>query len=433
MKKYIIYTTILVITLIAFSKAVSSVHAQTVSDDSNSSANVPTTIGSDSSVETPVTNGSNDIEAPVTPVTGADNGSGTASGISANGTDNGNGGTSGIPTNGTDNGNGGTSGIPTNSGDNSTGGGTSPFPSYSVVTAIDSGSGTITCGDSACPSPVTSGTSITFTASPDSGYTFASWGGACSQATSSTCTLVINGDESVSANFTATPATPSNNSTGGSGGFVGGGSSSFGGNSIVPSVAASPTTVATAPVVINSCPLLTSYLQFGKSNNASDVTKLQAFLKESQGINVAINGVFDQQTENAVRAFQAKYLSQVMGPWGVKQPSGYVYITTVKKINELACNASLTLSPSELAIIDAYKEQVEKNAAAAASAPTVESTPTVSVPASPVIIPTETSSTDATDLAPVVGQNGTGTSANTAAVVNAGGFQRFWNFIKSIF
>jgi peptidoglycan hydrolase-like protein with peptidoglycan-binding domain len=91
------------------------------------------------------------------------------------------------------------------------------------------------------------------------------------------------------------------------------------------------------------------------------VAKLQAFLKDSQGLNVTVNGIFDQQTYNAVKDFQQKYLSDVMGPWGSTQTSGYVYITTEKKINELACNTSLTLSPEELTIINAYKSQQGQN------------------------------------------------------------------------
>jgi len=207
----------------------------------------------------------------------------------------------------------------------------------------------------------------------------------------------------------------------GVGSYSSGGSSSSGGGFANPFLLTS----TTSPVVINSCPLLTSYLQFGKANDASQVTKLQAFLTESQGLNVNVNGTFDLQTENAVRAFQSKYLAQVMGPWGATQPSGYVYITTEKKINELACNTTLTLDPSEMAIINAYKSQQNQNSGAS----TVGTTAGATVAAPSV----GTSTATTTTLAPVVGQNGVGAAANTAAAINSSGFQRFWNFVKSLF
>jgi len=115
------------------------------------------------------------------------------------------------------------------------------------------------------------------------------------------------------------------------------------------------------------------------------------------------NGIFDQQTENAVRAFQSKYMSDVMGPWGATQSSGYVYITTLKKVNEIACNTSLTLSPSELAIVNAYKDQQNQNS-------NVTGTPG-SINAS-------------TTLNSEIGQNGTSSNAITAA---AGSFADAWN------
>ena len=97
-------------------------------------------------------------------------------------------------------------------------------------------------------------------------------------------------------------------------------------------------------------------MQFGANNNGAQVALLQAFLKNSQGFDVNVTGLFDAQTLAAVRAFQTKYLADTMGPWGANQSSGYVYITTTKKINEIACNSPLTLSAADMAIINAYKD-----------------------------------------------------------------------------
>lgn len=85
-----------------------------------------------------------------------------------------------------------------------------PPPAGSFTLSVSkSGSGTITsspsginCG-STCGANYTSGTSVTLTESPSSGYTFSSWGGSCS-GSGTTCTVSMTGTKSVSATFTST-------------------------------------------------------------------------------------------------------------------------------------------------------------------------------------------------------------------------------------
>jgi uncharacterized repeat protein (TIGR02543 family) len=69
-----------------------------------------------------------------------------------------------------------------------------------------SGSG-ISC-PGACSASYDSGTSVTLTETPASGYTFSGWGGACS-GVSSTCTISMTEAKSVSASFTVNPPPPS--------------------------------------------------------------------------------------------------------------------------------------------------------------------------------------------------------------------------------
>ena len=57
----------------------------------------------------------------------------------------------------------------------------------------------LNCG-SACSAKFNSGTAVTLTATPPAGKTFASWGGACS-GTATTCTVTVNSNLSVQANF----------------------------------------------------------------------------------------------------------------------------------------------------------------------------------------------------------------------------------------
>ena len=187
--------------------------------------------------------------------------------------------------------------------------------------------------------------------------------------------------------------------------------SSFGGGSSSGSSFGSTTTNSLSLAsTTTSCPLITTYMTFGGNNNASDVSKLQAYLKNIEGLNVDVNGVYDQKTVDAVKAFQDKYHNDTMGPWGAALASGRVYITTLKKINQLACSSALTLSADELAIINSYKNGVATG---------------TSTPGS---IGQGTQGT----TTPEVGTNGTN-GANTAAAANAPVLQRFWNFLKNIF
>lgn len=81
-----------------------------------------------------------------------------------------------------------------------------PAPTKFVLTATASGSGTITsaaaginCG-AACGGSYPSGTSITLTATPTNGSTFAGWSGACTG--TGPCTVAMTATRSVTATFT---------------------------------------------------------------------------------------------------------------------------------------------------------------------------------------------------------------------------------------
>jgi uncharacterized repeat protein (TIGR02543 family) len=91
-----------------------------------------------------------------------------------------------------------------------------PTPTNGNITSSPAG---INCGSgsSTCSATFTSGSPVTLTATPSTGYTFAGWSGDCSSCgTSTTCRINITADKTCSANFTA--------SGGGSGGGCGSGS-----------------------------------------------------------------------------------------------------------------------------------------------------------------------------------------------------------------
>ncbi len=97
-----------------------------------------------------------------------------------------------------------------------------------------------------------------------------------------------------------------------------------------------------------SCSYLNSYLNIKWNNNPVEVLKLQSFLKNNENMSdVTLNGIYDNQTFEAVSKFQTRYSDEIIKPWG-DTPKGFVYILTKKKINELYCGSEfkfpLTLS-----------------------------------------------------------------------------------------
>jgi hypothetical protein len=103
-----------------------------------------------------------------------------------------------------------------------------------------------------------------------------------------------------------------------------------------------------------SCSYVNAYLKKGAQNDPTQVARLQAFLRGvERDETVSVNGTFDDATYNAVVKFQEKYKEDVLAPWGVDAPTGYVYITTKRKINEIFCSTKIALTAEEEAIIAA--------------------------------------------------------------------------------
>lgn len=102
--------------------------------------------------------------------------------------------------------------------------------------------------------------------------------------------------------------------------------------------------------------LITGYLGMGHTNDTGEVSKLQTFLNTEMGSGLPVTGIFGALTKAAVQAFQLKYATDILAPWigmpgsditDLDDATGYVYITTQRKINQLSCG-SLELPPLEL-------------------------------------------------------------------------------------
>lgn len=134
------------------------------------------------------------------------------------------------------------------------------------------------------------------------------------------------------------------------------------GDSYMSSAATHELTIGGGPQVLGAStdmcdPYLKTFLKRGVDNDPEEVSRLQEFLNEHTDANLDVNGVFDLGTELAVRAFQSSYADDVLAPWGMSSDSGYVYLTTRKKINEIYCDygQEFPLNASQKLEIEKYR------------------------------------------------------------------------------
>jgi hypothetical protein len=121
--------------------------------------------------------------------------------------------------------------------------------------------------------------------------------------------------------------------------------------------------IAQVDIVVSSkkCPIISSVLKINTENNPLEVYRLQAFLNEYEGAGLQTSGQFDIDTEKAVKNFQKKYADTILNPWGATRASGIVSITTIKKINNIACGIPLVLDQSELNVVVNYSKNISTN------------------------------------------------------------------------
>ena len=92
------------------------------------------------------------------------------------------------------------------------------------------------------------------------------------------------------------------------------------------------------------CNWNTQYLRRGWHGNvASDVETMQNFLNLEMDAGLAVDKNFGPMTEAAVRAFQVKYMSDILTPWGLNSSTGIWYLSTTTKAKEIMCGAKNAL------------------------------------------------------------------------------------------
>lgn len=155
--------------------------------------------------------------------------------------------------------------------------------------------------------------------------------------------------------------TPSNNGGGGNGGGGGSNNNGGGGSGGIGGHRHDIGGIASSAVSggLGACSYLRDYLRRDWNNDPSEVLKVQYFMNKFEGENLALSSVFDQPTFDAVSRFQDKYFSDILAPWGHTAPTGFVYILTKKKINEIYCNTIYTLSQGDQNEIRDFKAFID--------------------------------------------------------------------------
>ncbi len=80
-------------------------------------------------------------------------------------------------------------------------------------------------------------------------------------------------------------------------------------------------------------PYLEEYIRYGTSGE--EVEKLQTFLNEYLHEDLPVTGYYGDMTLELVNRFQMKHANEILEPWGITEPTGYVYKTTQRKINDI--------------------------------------------------------------------------------------------------
>lgn len=150
----------------------------------------------------------------------------------------------------------------------------------------------------------------------------------------------------------------------------------------LPKFEASSITVAPSSCV----PLLSSFMRQGQSNDSTQVMKLQSFLN-SQGARLPVTGFFGSMTTAAVKNFQVKYKSEILAPLGLTRPTGNVYGSTQRKINQLNCGGdpAPVHTTTSVQTVAPAPTSVQTAAAAAPTSASVTSRPAPKKTSAPVI------------------------------------------------
>ncbi len=80
------------------------------------------------------------------------------------------------------------------------------------------------------------------------------------------------------------------------------------------------------------------FIRLGSAKNDSEqVKKLQEFLNKHMGASLPVTGFYGPMTFGKLKDFQSKYSDEVLKPWNLDTPTGLVYLSTLRQINNIEC------------------------------------------------------------------------------------------------
>jgi streptogramin lyase len=91
-------------------------------------------------------------------------------------------------------------------------------------------------------------------------------------------------------------------------------------------------------------------IKYGSQNNPEDVKIVEKYLNTYEGYDLPVDGIYSKADFDAVVLWQQKYANEILKPWGLAKGTGYVFITSLRKIKQIhedGCEKAYSLNASE--------------------------------------------------------------------------------------
>lgn len=86
-------------------------------------------------------------------------------------------------------------------------------------------------------------------------------------------------------------------------------------------------------------------IMVGGNNDVSQVMLLETYLNEFENANLPVDGEYGEADIRAVIAWQEKYASEILAPWGITQGTGHIYTTSLAKFRSLFQGQCVAAAP----------------------------------------------------------------------------------------
>lgn len=120
--------------------------------------------------------------------------------------------------------------------------------------------------------------------------------------------------------------------------------------------------VNTVPTACQTKPYVQTPIRIGADNPIEQVKLLEQFLRDYEGADLTIDGIYGPQDIAAVITWQEKYAQAILTPWGLTAGTGHVYTTSLAQIAttvDAVCTkpGEKTMEPEDLALDTTSQEE----------------------------------------------------------------------------